>query len=36
MKIKRCVFGGYGTLSKVNAAARIAADDKEVPLRKVS
>ena len=36
MKIIRCVFGGYGTLSEVNAAARFAADDKKMPLRKVN
>ena len=29
MRITRCVFGGYGTISEVNAAARIAADDKK-------
>ena len=36
MKITRWVFGGYGTLSEVNVAVRISADDKKMPLRKVN
>ena len=31
MKITRFVFGGYCTISEVNAAARIAANDTKCP-----